>query len=113
MPCLRRATPLLGCASLCALFGCGGKAFEPPTVTTDGSPSPQLQTVMKYIEGQMQACSIPGAAIAVVQNGKLVDSAGLGVRDPSTAQPVTPGTLFFDGGREHADRRADGAPARP
>jgi len=37
---------------------------------------------------------IPGAAVAVTDNGKLMYSAGFGYSDLSNQQPVEPGSLF-------------------
>jgi CubicO group peptidase (beta-lactamase class C family) len=75
-----------------ALGGCGGKT-DYPIVAPDGE-SPSLQSVLAFVEQQTLQCSIPGGAIAVVQNGKIVDQAGFGFKDPGGA-PVDPTTLFL------------------
>ncbi len=85
-------TPLL----LGALAACNGK--EAPIITSPGPLSPNLETVLGFIESQMSSCSIPGGSIAVVQNGKLTDQAGFGLTDPNAGHPVTPGTLFQTAG---------------
>jgi CubicO group peptidase (beta-lactamase class C family) len=41
--------------------------------------------------------NVPGSAIAFVQNGEIVYSAGFGVRNIETGAPVTPETLFRTG----------------
>jgi CubicO group peptidase (beta-lactamase class C family) len=79
-----------------SLAACGGK--ELTTITSPVPPSPNLEDVLQYIEGQMSSCSIPGGSIAVVVNGKLTDQAGFGVKDPVTGAPVTPASLFQVGG---------------
>ncbi|CAA9557061.1 MAG: Beta-lactamase [uncultured Thermomicrobiales bacterium] len=40
---------------------------------------------------------VPGAAIAVVQDGRIVHSKGFGVREAGRAEPVTPETLMMIG----------------
>lgn len=41
--------------------------------------------------------NIPGSAVAFVQDGQIVYSAGFGVRNIATGDPVTPETLFRPG----------------
>jgi D-alanyl-D-alanine carboxypeptidase len=82
---------------LASVWACGG-SVAPVPVTSPVPPSQNLQTTLGYIENQMSTCGIPGGSIAVVQNGKLTDQAGFGVKDPATAEPVTPSTLFQVGG---------------
>jgi CubicO group peptidase (beta-lactamase class C family) len=100
MPCLRQALPFLCTAALFAPAACGGKEIDDPPVTTAGGtqPSENLQAVLQYVKGQMSSCTIPGGAIAVVENGKRVDAAGVGVKGAGMSQPVTPSTLFLFGG---------------
>jgi CubicO group peptidase (beta-lactamase class C family) len=50
-----------------------------------------------YVEGAMQRWQIPGAAIAVVQDGKTVYAEGFGVRELGQDDPVTPDSLFVLG----------------
>jgi CubicO group peptidase (beta-lactamase class C family) len=52
---------------------------------------------LAFAEKARTLAGVPGAAIAVVQNGKIVFEKGLGVRDASGSQPVTPETLFMIG----------------
>jgi CubicO group peptidase (beta-lactamase class C family) len=79
-----------------SLAACGGK--ETTSITSPVPPSPNLEDVLQYIEGQMSSCSIPGGSIAVVVNGKLTDQAGFGVKDPVSGAPVTASSLFQVGG---------------
>jgi CubicO group peptidase (beta-lactamase class C family) len=48
-----------------------------------------------YINGALKRFNVPGAAVAIVQNGKVIYAKGLGVRDLSTNAPVTADTLFM------------------
>ena len=71
-----------------SLAACGGK--EITTITSPVPPSPNLEDVLQYIEGQMSSCSIPGGSIAVVVNGKLIGaigaSGGIATQDGVTAK---------------------------
>jgi len=42
----------------------------------------------------MQEYDIPGAGLAIVQNGRIAYTKGYGVRDVTTGAPVTPNTQF-------------------
>lgn len=50
-----------------------------------------------FVERAMTALHVPGAAIAVVQGGKVVYEKGFGVREMGKKEPVTPNTLFMIG----------------
>lgn len=50
-----------------------------------------------YIADVMQRMGVPGAAVAIVQNGKMVYEHGFGVRELGKPDPVTPETLFMTG----------------
>jgi CubicO group peptidase (beta-lactamase class C family) len=82
---------LLALVATASLAGCEGKTVD---VVAPIGVSPTLQTVLSFVEGQMSTCSIPGGAIAVIQNGVLTDQAGFGARDDD-GSPVDPSTLFF------------------
>uniref|UniRef100_Q01SU2 Beta-lactamase n=1 Tax=Solibacter usitatus (strain Ellin6076) TaxID=234267 RepID=Q01SU2_SOLUE len=45
----------------------------------------------------MQTLQVPGAAMAIVQGGRVVYAEGLGVRDLGRGEPVTPRTRFMIG----------------
>ena len=50
-----------------------------------------------YISATMQRMGVPGAAVAIVQDGKVVFARGFGVRELGKPDPVTPDTLFMIG----------------
>jgi CubicO group peptidase (beta-lactamase class C family) len=52
---------------------------------------------LAFVEQARKLTKVPGAAIAVVQNGKIVLEKGLGVRQLNQPDPVTPQTLFMIG----------------
>lgn len=53
-----------------------------------------LAQLEAYIEETIARYQIPGAAVAIVQNGEVVYAEGFGVRDPATGEPITPETLM-------------------
>jgi CubicO group peptidase (beta-lactamase class C family) len=50
-----------------------------------------------YVEDLMARLQVPGAAVAVVQNGKMVYAKGFGVKEKGGNEPVTPNTLMMIG----------------
>jgi CubicO group peptidase (beta-lactamase class C family) len=50
-----------------------------------------------YAEAMLAKTGVPGAAIAVVQDGQVVYQAGFGVRELGGTAPVTPETLMMIG----------------
>lgn len=48
----------------------------------------------KDFQSEMQNFNIPGSAVAIVQNGKIIYAKGFGVRSLETREPVTPSTVF-------------------
>jgi len=65
-------------------------AEDPPPFSAD----PQLAPFVERWSGLMDLFDVPGAAIAVVRDGR-VNVQTFGFRDPSSRQPVTPDTLFY------------------
>jgi CubicO group peptidase (beta-lactamase class C family) len=57
----------------------------------------RVEKLLAFAEAARTQAHVPGAAIAVVQNGKIVLEKGLGVRELGKADPVTPTTLFMIG----------------
>ena len=74
----RAVTVVVVMGLVTGLSSCSGKVAPPemPTVA-----DPRLQSVLSYVAGQMQRCSIPGGAIAIVENGQLTESVGFGQED--------------------------------
>lgn len=63
-------------------------AFSPPTTEK------ALEGFDVFVEDVLKKWRAPGAAIAIVKDGKVVLSKGYGVRDPKTGAPVTKDTIF-------------------
>ncbi len=62
--------------------------------TLDASRAERL---VAFAEEARKQAGVPGVALAVVQNGRIVLEKGLGVREYGANQPVTPATLFMIG----------------
>src|SRR5258708_30280250 len=56
-----------------------------------------FQQIDAYITNLMQMYQIPGTAIALVKDGRIIYTKGYGVRNVETGQPVTENTLFAIG----------------
>ena len=57
----------------------------------------RLEKLVAFAEAARKQTNVPGVALAVVQDGKIVLEKGLGVRELGTNEPVTPTTLFMIG----------------
>jgi CubicO group peptidase (beta-lactamase class C family) len=57
----------------------------------------ELRVVLLEFERAASKLGVPGAAIAVVQGGRVVFEKGYGVREKGKKAPVTPRTLFMIG----------------
>jgi CubicO group peptidase (beta-lactamase class C family) len=62
---------------------------KPPKVTAD-----MLAEFEVIFETERQNFNVPGAAVAIVQDGEIVYVQGFGVRNLETGEPVTPETVF-------------------
>lgn len=60
----------------------------------DDSTAALLDDVRAFIEHTLTVWGVPGAAVAVVQDGQVMMAEGFGLRDVERALPVTPTTLF-------------------
>jgi CubicO group peptidase (beta-lactamase class C family) len=68
-------------------------AQEKPRITAE-QVAKAVQEVEKLAQKQIQVNALPGLAIAVVFQDKLVYAKGFGVRDTSAKVPVDPDTVF-------------------
>ena len=53
-----------------------------------------LDKLDAYFEKSMQDWKIPGMAIAIVKDGKVIHSKGYGIKDIRTNEPVDENTIF-------------------
>jgi len=54
----------------------------------------QIHDFVNFINEALIACQIPGAAIGIVQDGKIILEQGFGVRNLDTQEKTTSETLF-------------------
>src|SRR5215216_2024228 len=92
-------------AGLAVLLACGGDPTTPSVSPADTSSAPQeipiTGTVVsgmawydKAIPDLMRKYKIPGGAVAVVRDGKLIYARGFGYADVENKTPVQPDALF-------------------
>ena len=74
------------CAVICSLLVCGSRAAD-----TDKS---SLAGFDDFMASAMQEFKVPGAAVAIVKDGKIILAKGYGYRDVAHKQPITGKTLF-------------------
>jgi CubicO group peptidase (beta-lactamase class C family) len=70
-------------------------ATAPITPATEGG-SPDYAAIDRYVRNEMDAQRIPGLALGIVHEGRIVHLRGFGKADES-GRAVTPQTLFFNG----------------
>src|SRR5205814_7500103 len=58
------------------------------------NPADTLSGFDDFANGALKSWNVPGAAMAIVANGKVVSAKGFGLRDVKNNLPVTPDTLF-------------------
>ena len=69
-------------------------AALPAQVLVSGPPAPGLNAFDTAVLGLMSKWSIPGAALAITNNGHLIFAHGYGLADKEDSQPVQPDSLF-------------------
>jgi CubicO group peptidase (beta-lactamase class C family) len=71
----------------------------PPAATQTGSADPTkgLATIEEKAEARRKELGIPGMALVIVHDGKVIYSKGLGYKDFEKKVPVTPDTQFAIG----------------
>jgi len=67
-----------------------------PGLASPGDAHPDWTAVDRYLAAEMQAAHVPGAALAVVEDGRTAYQKGYGSRGPD-GRPVTPQTPFVLG----------------
>jgi CubicO group peptidase (beta-lactamase class C family) len=70
------------------------KSTAAPVPCQGSDPKHALDGLRQFITAEMQKAKLPGLAMAVVQNGKLLCAEGFGLRDVEHNLPVTTQTLF-------------------
>ncbi len=72
-------------------------SFLTPLAANKKGPEDLLKGLDKFITERMEEWEVPGLAISIVQDGRLVFSKGFGFRNVEKTLPVTPETLFAIG----------------
>lgn len=98
---MRRSTlTVFLCAALFATPGFAqtakkkSAASAPPSAVSAATPAAKLQGLDDLAADAMKQWKVPGVAIAVVQDGKVIYAKGYGYRDLEQKLPVTTATLF-------------------
>ena len=96
---MRHAAPptlacLLALAVACALAPASAKAADasPPAARADALPA-QLADFDAYVDGVRKTFNVPGIAVAIVQDGRIVLERGYGTRSLD-GRPVDAHTMF-------------------
>lgn len=80
--------------ALCLLLTPLPLAAQSPQPAPAVSSETALAGFDAFVADTLQKWNVPGVAISVVKDGKVVLSKGYGVRDPATGQPMTEDTVF-------------------
>ena len=80
--------------ALCLLLTPLPLVAQAPQTATVQSSEAALAGLDAFVAETLQKWNVPGVAISVVKDGKVVLSKGYGVRDPATGQPMTNDTIF-------------------
>src|SRR5688572_392883 len=103
---MKRANALITALLLAASFvACGGEPTAPPVVLPDTLPTqpeipvtgaavPGMESYDQTIRDFMRKLSIPGGAVAVMRDGKLIYARGFGYADVENKTLVQPDALF-------------------
>jgi CubicO group peptidase (beta-lactamase class C family) len=94
---VKPAVLLIGIA--CLFLPAETTVCEPQTAQSENAPGFQqrLERLIEQLEKKRQEFHIPGMAVAVVKDDKVVLSEGLGWADLEKRKPVTPKTIFAIG----------------
>jgi N-acyl-D-amino-acid deacylase len=88
---------------LAVLLACGGEPTTPPVtppvtppqeIPISGAAVPGMGSYDQVIPDLMRKYAIPGGAVAVVRDGKLIYARGFGYADVENKTPVQPDALF-------------------
>ncbi len=88
-------TPLRGaCLALLAFAFCGAAAAQQAPAPETAQAVANLDDFDAYVESVRKQFDVPGIAVAIVQDGKIVLERGYGVRELGKSAPVDANTLF-------------------
>jgi CubicO group peptidase (beta-lactamase class C family) len=92
-------------ACLAVLLACGGEPTTPAVIPADTTPAqqeipisgaavPGLGAFDQSVRDLMRKYAVPGGAVALVRDGKLIYARGFGYADVENKTPVQPDALF-------------------
>lgn len=99
-------TTAISIACLAVLLSCSGEPTTPPVVPPpdpppaqpeipiSGAAVPGMESYDQSIRDLMRKYAIPGGAVAVLRDGKLIYARGFGYADVENKTPVQPDALF-------------------
>src|SRR5437867_2393205 len=93
---------LISCSILTASFIYGFSQIDSLPHVQSGIPSFVNDSLDNYVNRALTDWEIPGVAVCVVKNGKVVVMKGYGVRDYETKDKVDENTLFMIGSNSKA-----------
>jgi CubicO group peptidase (beta-lactamase class C family) len=89
---------MVAIVSFLACIGAGVDALEPnPIAPTEELHVDQLAGIDAVVTKALETFNIPGAAVGIVVDGKIILNKGYGVREQEKGLPVTDETLFAIG----------------
>lgn len=91
----RRGAQLMTTVNSLKPQGLEAESFKGRTAHT--LDADRLKVFERFVEEARTMATVPGAAVALVQGGKVVFQKGFGVREHGRVEPVTPNTLFMIG----------------
>jgi CubicO group peptidase (beta-lactamase class C family) len=97
---MKRLHNLLFLLILSGNFIFPGTSDQPSTAAAQDAgpfPSAQAQKIRAHIESTLKTWEVPGAAVGIVKDGRMVFLEGFGKRDLEKGLPVTPQTRFILG----------------
>ena len=94
MTMLERRTLLVGSAAMIASGSVQARSEKGPQCPDSASSWIPSKELVRELPRLMRIAGVPGAAIAVVDRGKLAWNKGFGVKNVLTGDPVREDTLF-------------------
>jgi N-acyl-D-amino-acid deacylase len=83
-----------GWIEIVLLLGLSSGALAADDIPSSGRSGPETAAVDRVITDLMKQYAVPGGAVAVARDGKLVIARGYGYADSEIRRPVLPGTPF-------------------
>jgi len=76
------------------LRGPGWKTQQAPRAISSGTPADGIAAVDSMMQSLIEEQRLPGAALAITRQGRLIHARGYGYADVETREPATPQSLY-------------------